>query len=133
MIRNIQKGINMKKYLPIILLLSCSTIQTSISKPPNMEEIINEIKSNPEIQDKTKNKIIRTLEESALYNQECFNKNIFLEKENFSLKQSIQNLELEIQTWRNIKNTFWMILILGSIIFIGLMAWKFRKLMGVPI
>ena len=121
------------KYLPIILLLSCSTIQTSISKPPNMEEIINEIKSNPEIQDKTKNKIIRTLEESALYNQECFNKNIFLEKENFSLKQSIQNLELEIQTWRNIKNTFWMILILASIIFIGSMAWKFRKLMGVPI
>jgi hypothetical protein len=98
-----------------------------------MEEIISEIKSNPEIQDKTKNKIIRTLEESALYNQECFNKNIFLEKENFSLKQSIQNLELEIQTWRNIKNTFWMILILGSIIFIGSMAWKFRKLMGVPI
>lgn len=123
----------MKKYLPIILLLSCSTIQTSISKPPNMEEIINEIKSNPEIQDKTKNKIIRTLEESALYNQECFNKNIFLEKENFSLKQSIQNLELEIQTWRNIKNTFWMILILGSIIFIGSMLWKFRKLMGVTI
>jgi hypothetical protein len=121
------------KYLLILLLLSCSTIQTSISKPPNMEEIINEIKSNPEIQDKTKNKIIRTLEESALYNQECFNKNIFLEKENFSLKQSIQNLELEIQTWRNIKNTFWMILIIGSIIFIGLMAWKFRKLMGVPI
>ena len=123
----------MKTYLPIILLLSCSTIQTSISKPPNMEEIISEIKSNPEIQDKTKNKIIRTLEESALYNQECFNKNIFLEKENFSLKQSVQNLELEIQTWRNIKNTFWMILILGSIIFIGSMAWKFRKLMGVPI
>ena len=123
----------MKVYLLIILLLSCSTIQTSISKPPNMEEIISEIKSNPEIQDKTKNKIIRTLEESALYNQECFNKNIFLEKENFSLKQSIQNLELEIQTWRNIKNTFWMILILASIIFIGSMAWKFRKLMGVPI
>jgi len=123
----------MKTYLPIILLLSCSTIQTSISKPPNMEEIINEIKSNPEIQDKTKNKIIRTLEESALYNQECFNKNIFLEKENFSLKQTIQNLELEIQTWRNIKNTFWMILILASIIFIGSMLWKFRKLMGVPI
>ena len=123
----------MKTYLLIILLLSCSTIQTSISKPPNMEEIISEIKSNPEIQDKTKNKIIRTLEESALYNQECFNKNIFLEKENFSLKQSIQNLELEIQTWRNIKNTFWMILILGSIIFIGSMLWKFRKLMGVPI
>lgn len=123
----------MKIYLPIILLLSCSTIQTSISKPPNMEEIINEIKSNSEIQDKTKNKIIRTLEESALYNQECFNKNIFLEKENFSLKQTIQNLELEIQTWRNIKNTFWMILILASIIFIGSMLWKFRKLMGVPI
>jgi len=123
----------MKRYLPIILLLSCSTIQTSISKPPNMDEIINEIKSNPEIQDKTKSKIIKTLEESALYNQECFNKNIFLEKENFSLKQTIQNLELEIQTWRNIKNTFWMILILVSIIFIGLMAWKFRKLMGVPI
>jgi len=123
----------MKTYLLILLLLSCSTIQTSISKPPNMEEIINEIKSNPEIQEKTKSKIIRTLEESALYNQECFNKNIFLEKENFSLKQSIQNLELEIQTWRNIKNTFWMILILGSIIFIGSMLWKFRKLMGVPI
>jgi hypothetical protein len=49
------------------------------------------------------------------------------------LKQSIQNLELEIQTWRNIKNTFWMIIILGSIIFIGSMLWKFRKLMGVPI
>jgi len=123
----------MKTYLLILLLLSCSTIQTSISKPPNMEEIISEIKFNPEIQDKTKNKIIKTLEESALYNQECFNKNIFLEKENFSLKQTIQNLELEIQTWRNIKNTFWMILILGSIIFIGSMLWKFRKLMGVPI
>ena len=123
----------MKTYLPIILLLSCSTIQTSISKPPNMEEIINEIKSNPEIQDKTKNKIIRTLEESALYNQECFNKNIFLEKENFSLKKNIQNLELEIQTWRNIKNTFWILLIIGSIILIGSIAWKFRKLMGVPI
>jgi len=123
----------MKTYLLILLLLSCSTIQTSISKPPNMEEIISEIKSNSEIQDKTKSKIIKTLEESALYNQECFNKNIFLEKENFSLKQTIQNLELEIQTWRNIKNTFWMIFILGSIIFIGSMLWKFRKLMGVPI
>jgi len=123
----------MKTYLPIILLLSCSTIQTSISKPPNMEEIISEIKSNPEIQDKTKNKIIRTLEESALYNQECFNKNIFLEKENFSLKKDIQNLELEMQTWRNIKSTFWILLIIGSIILIGSIAWKFRKLMGVPI
>jgi hypothetical protein len=123
----------MKTYLIILLLLSCSTIQTSISKPPNMDDIINEIKSNPEIQDKTKNKIIRTLEESAMYNQECFNQNIFLEKENFSLKKNIQNLELEIQTWRNIKNTFWMILIIGSIILIGSIAWKFRKLMGVPI
>ena len=123
----------MKTYLIILLLLSCNTIQTSISKPPNMDDIINEIKSNPEIQDKTKNKIIRTLEDSALYNQECFNKNIFLEKENFSLKQSIQNLELEIQTWRNIKNTFWILLIIGSIILIGSIAWKFRKLMGVPI
>jgi hypothetical protein len=98
-----------------------------------MDDIINEIKSNPEIQDKTKNKIIKSLEDSALYNQECFNKNIFLEKENFSLKKDIQNLELEIQTWRNIKSTFWMILIIGSIIFIGSIAWKFRKLMGVPI
>jgi hypothetical protein len=98
-----------------------------------MEEIISEIKSNPEIQDKTKNKIIKSLEDSALYNQECFNKNIFLEKENFSLKQSIQNLELEIQTWRNIKNTFWILLIIGSIILIGSIAWKFRKLMGVSI
>jgi hypothetical protein len=123
----------MKTYLLILLLLSCNTIQTSISKPPNMDDIINEIKSNPEIQEKTKNKIIRTLEESALYNQECFNKNIFLEKENFSLKKDIQNLELEIQTWRNIKSTFLMILIIGSIIFIGSIAWKFRKLMGVPI
>lgn len=123
----------MKTYLLIILLLSCSTIQTSISKPPNMDDIINEIKSNPEIQDKTKNKIIKSLEDSALYNQECFNQNIFLEKENFSLKKNIQNLELEIQTWRNIKSTFWMILIIGSIIFIGSIAWKFRKLMGVPI
>lgn len=123
----------MKTYLLILLLLSCNTIQTSISKPPNMDDIINEIKSNPEIQDKTKNKIIKSLEESALYNQECFNKNIFLEKENFSLKKNIQNLELEIQTWRNIKSTFWMILIIGSIILISLIAWKFRKLMGVPI
>jgi hypothetical protein len=123
----------MKTYLLILLLLSCNTIQTSISKPPNMDDIINEIKSNPEIQDKTKNKIIKSLEDSALYNQECFNKNIFLEKENFSLKKDIQNLELEIQTWRNIKSTFWMILIIGSIIFIGSIAWKFRKLMGVPI
>jgi hypothetical protein len=123
----------MKTYLIILLLLSCNTIQTSISKPPNMDDIINEIKSNPEIQDKTKNKIIRTLEESALYNQECFNQNIFLEKENFSLKKNIQNLELEIQTWRNIKNTFWILLIIGSIILIGSIAWKFRKLMGVPI
>jgi hypothetical protein len=98
-----------------------------------MDDIINEIKSNPEIQDKTKNKIIKSLEDSALYNQECFNQNIFLEKENFSLKKNIQNLELEIQTWRNIKSTFWMILIIGSIIFIGSIAWKFRKLMGVPI
>ena len=123
----------MKTYLLILLLLSCNTIQTSISKPPNMDDIINEIKSNPEIQDKTKNKIIKSLKDSALYNQECFNKNIFLEKENFSLKKDIQNLELEIQTWRNIKSTFWMILIIGSIIFIGSIAWKFRKLMGVPI
>ena len=126
-------GKNMKTYLLILLLLSCNTIQTSISKPPNMDDIINEIKSNPEIQDKTKNKIIKSLKDSALYNQECFNKNIFLEKENFSLKKDIQNLELEIQTWRNIKNTFWMILIIGSIILIGSIAWKFRKLMGVPI
>ena len=49
----------MKTYLIILLLLSCNTIQTSISKPPNMDDIINEIKSNPEIQDKTKNKIIK--------------------------------------------------------------------------
>jgi hypothetical protein len=98
-----------------------------------MDDIINEIKSNPEIQDKTKNKIIKSLEDSAMYNQECFNQNIFLEKENFSLKKNIQNLELEIQTWRNIKNTFWILLIIGSIIFIGSVAWKFRKLMGVPI
>lgn len=121
------------KYLLILLLFTCSTIQTSISKPPEIQNLIDELKSNNEIQDTVKTRIINTLENSAEYNQECFNKNILLEKENFILKEKIQKLELEIQTWRTIKNSFWIILISGILIFIGFTAWKFRKLLGSPI
>lgn len=121
------------KYLIILILFTCSTIQTSISKPPEIQNLIDELKSNNEIHDTVKTRIINTLENSAEYNQECFNKNILLEKENFFLKDGIQKLELEIQTWRTIKNSFWIILISGILIFIGFTAWKFRKLLGSPI
>ena len=121
------------KYLFILILFTCSTIQTSISKPPEIQNLIDELKSNNEIQDTIKTRIINTLENSAEYNQECFNKNILLEKENFFLKDKIQKLELEIQTWRTIKNSFWIIFISGIFIFIGFTAWKFRKILGSPI
>lgn len=121
------------KYLFILILFTCSTIQTSISKPPEIQNLIDELKSNNEIHDTVKTRIINTLENSAEYNQKCFNKNILLEKENFFLKDKIQKLELEIQTWRTIKNSFWIILISGILIFIGFAAWKFRKLLGSPI
>ena len=121
------------KYLFILILFRCSTIQTSISKPPEIQNLIDDLKSNNEIQDTIKTRIINTLENSAEYNQECFNKNILLEKENFFLKDGIQKLELEIQTWRTIKNFFWIILISGIFIFIGFTAWKFRKLLGSPV
>lgn len=121
------------KYLFILILFTCSTIQTSISKPPEIQNLIDELKSNNEIQDTVKSRIISTLENSMEYNSECFNKNILLEKENFFLKDKIQKLELEIQTWRTIKNSFWIILISGILIFIGFTVWKFRKLLGSPI
>ena len=121
------------KYLLIFLLFTCSTIQTSISKPPEIQNLIDELKSNNEIQDTVKTRIISTLENSMEYNSECFNKNILLEKENFFLKEKLQSIELEIQTWRTIKNSFWIILISGILIFIGFTAWKFRKLLGSPI
>ena len=121
------------KYIILLLLFTCSTIQTSISKPPEIQNLIDEIKIDTEIQSSVKSKIIRTLEDSMEYNQECFEKNILLEKENFFLKEKIQNLELEIQTWRTVKTFFWIILISGILIFIGFTAWKFRKLLGSPI
>lgn len=121
------------KYLFILILFTCSTIQTSISKPPEIQNLIDELKSNNEIQDTVKTRIISTLENSMEYNSECFNKNILLEKENFILKEKLQSIELEIQTWRTIKNSFWIILISGILIFIGFTAWKFRKLLGSPI
>ena len=121
------------RYIFILLLFTCSTIQTSISKPPEIQNLIDELKSNNEIQDTVKSRIINTLENSMEYNSECFNKNILLEKENFILKEKLQSIELEIQTWRTIKNSFWIILISGILIFIGFTAWKFRKLLGSPI
>lgn len=123
MIRNILKVFN------ILLIFSCHTVQTSISKPPEMQSLIEEIKMDTEIQTPVKNKIIKTLELSQEYNSECFNKNILLEKENFSLKEKIQNLEMEIQTWRTIKNVGLILII----IFILSMLYKFRKLFGVLI
>jgi len=129
---NILRVFNMK-YLLILLLFTCSTIQTSISKPPEIQNLIDELKFNNEIQDTVKTRIISTLENSMEYNSECFNKNILLEKENFFLKDKIQKLELEIQTWRTIKNSFLIILISGILILIGFTAWKFRKLLGSPI
>lgn len=121
------------RYIFILILFTCSTIQTSISKPPEIQNLIDELKSNNEIQDTVKSRIINTLEDSMEYNSECFNKNILLEKENFILKEKLQSIELEIQTWRTIKNSFWIILISGILIFIGFTAWKFRKLLGSPI
>jgi len=129
---NILRVFNMK-YLLILLLFTCSTIQTSISKPPEIQNLIDELKFNNEIQDTVKTRIISTLENSMEYNSECFNKNILLEKENFFFKDKIQKLELEIQTWRTIKNSFLIILISGILILIGFTAWKFRKLLGSPI
>lgn len=123
MIKNILKVFN------ILLIFSCHTVQTSISKPPEIQNLIEEIKMDTEIQTPVKNKIIKTLELSQEYNSECFNKNILLEKENFSLKEKIQNLELEIQTWRTIKNIGWILIV----IFILSMLYKFRKLFGVLI
>lgn len=130
--RNFLRVFNMK-YLFIFLLFTCSTVQTRISKPPEIQNLIDELKSNNEIRDTVKTRIISTLENSMEYNSECFNKNILLEKENFILKEKIQKLELEIQTWRTIKNSFWIILISGILILIGFTAWKFRKLLGSPI
>lgn len=121
------------RYIFILILFTCSTIQTSISKPPEIQNLIDELKSNNEIQDTVKTRIISTLENSMEYNSECFNKNILLEKENFILKEKLQSIDLEIQTWRTIKNSFWIILISGILIFIGFIAWKFRKLLGSPI
>ena len=121
------------RYIIILILFTCSTIQTSISKPPEIQNLIDELKTNNEIQGNVKSRIINTLENSMEYNSECFNKNILLEKENFILKEKLQSIELEIQTWRTIKNSFWIILISGILIFIGFTAWKFRKLLGSPI
>ena len=121
------------KYIILLLLFTCSTIQTGITKPPEIQNFIDELKLNPEIREIDKKRIISTLEISSEYNSKCFDKNILLEKENFFLKEKIQNLELEIQTWRTIKNSFWIILICGILIFIGFTAWKFRKLLGSPI
>lgn len=120
------------KYL-LLIFLSCATVQTSISKPPEIQNLIDEIKMDTEIQSSVKSKIIRTLEDSMEYNSECFNKNILLEKENFFLKDKIQKLELEIQTWRTVKTSFWVIIAIGLMILAGSIAYKFRKLLGSPI
>ena len=120
------------KYL-LLLFLSCATVQTSISKPPEIQNLIDEIKMDTEIQSSVKSKIIRTLEDSMEYNSECFNKNILLEKENFFLKDKIQKLELEIQTWRTVKTSFWVIIAIGLMILTGSMVYKFRKLLGSPV
>ena len=131
MIKSILRVFNMKYVL--LLFLSCATVQTSISKPPEMQNLIDEIKMDTEIQGSVKTKIIRTLEDSMEYNSECFNKNILLEKENFSLKEKIQNLELEIQTWRTVKTSFWILIAIGLMILAGSMVYKFRKLLGSPV
>lgn len=120
------------KYL-LLIFLSCATVQTSISKPPEIQNLIDEIKMDTEIQSSVKSKIIRTLEDSMEYNSECFNKNILLEKENFFLKDKIQKLELEIQTWRTVKTSFWVIIAIALMILAGSMVYKFRKLLGSPI
>ena len=121
------------KYIILLILFTCSTIQTGITKPPEIQNFIDELKLNPEIREIDKKRIISTLEISSEYNSKCFDKNIFLEKENFLLQRKVQELYLEIQTWRTIKNSFWIILISGILIFIGFTAWKFRKLLGSPI
>jgi hypothetical protein len=113
--------------------MSCHTVQTSISKPPEIQSFIEEIKSNSEIREMDKKRIISTLEISSQYNSECFDKNISLEKENFLLQRKIQELYLEIQTWRTVKKGFWILLFASILIFIGSIAWQFRKLFGSPI
>ena len=121
------------KYIILLLLFTCSTIQTGITKPPEIQNFIDELKLNPEIREIDKKRIISTLEISSEYNSECFNKNILLEKENFSLKEKIQNLELEIQTWRTVKTSFWILIAIGIMIIASSMVYKFRKLLGSPI
>jgi nitrate reductase NapE component len=113
--------------------MSCHTVQTSISKPPEIQSFIEEIKSNSEIREMDKKRIINTLEISSQYNTQCFDKNILLEKENFLLQSKIQELKLEIQTWRTIKKSLWIILGLTIISFFVFVTWKFRKLFGSPI
>ena len=121
------------KYIILLLLFTCSTIQTGITKPPEIQNFIDELKLNTEIREIDKKRIISTLEISSEYNSKCFDKNIFLEKENFLLQRKVQELYLEIQTWKTIKNSFWIILISGILIFIGFTVWRFRKLLGSPI
>jgi nitrate reductase NapE component len=124
---------NILKVFSILILISCHTVQTSILKPPEIQSFIEEIKSNPEIREMDKKRIISTLEISSQYNSECFDKNILLEKENFLLKDEILKLKLEIQTWRTIKKSLWIILGLTIISFFVFVTWKFRKLFGSPI
>lgn len=131
MTRNILRVFSMK-YL-ILLFLSCNTIQTGISNPPEIQSFIEEIKSNPEIREIDKKRIISTLEISSEYNSKCYERNNLLEKENFLLQRKIQELYLEIQTWRTVKKGFWILLFTSILIFIGSVAWKFRKLFGSPI
>lgn len=98
----------------LILLASCSfQKKTHIEAPPDVTQIIEEVKENQEL-NKTpelKKKIVRKFEESAKYNQDLYNKMLELEKrieslENEKLKLEKENYELrnELADYRKIKN-----------------------------
>jgi len=123
---------NILKIFSILLISFCTTVQTKVSKPPEVEKIISEVE-NMNISEDEKKKIIASFKELGDYSREVFDKNISLENDINILKNNNINLEKKLQYWNLIVMIFWILLIIGLLILIGSIAWKFRKILGFPL
>ena len=134
----------MKLLVLIVLIVGCAnnSEQVKIAKPPDMQEIIEEIKENKELQKlpSIQKRILDKIEESNNYNTQCYDDIQKINKRLSDLEQAliekdakIAELELELRTWRNVKIV--MATLAFGLLLIGLirLVIKYRSLLGLGI
>jgi len=131
------------KYLLILILLYCNTVQTKIDKPEDLKPIIQEVEKNIELnkQPEIKYKIVSALKNCDKYSLESYKQyeSCVIELNQFkkefdklvkSKDLKIKELEKELEPWRVIKRFMIFIFVMLSLVLFMLIGFRIAKTLG---